>query len=103
MENYFTAFPLGVYYAGFLGGCRNKRKRNTTTRVYYRGLEKEIFQNITELGGKPIRTSHRVKDEGRSEWIHCSNAMIAQSLRNAEKIYGGKLSLFHTKDVNRSK
>src|SRR3984957_12346651 len=45
MENYFTAFPLGVYYVGFLGGCRKKRRRNTTTRVYYGEIEKEIFRN----------------------------------------------------------
>jgi len=36
MENYFTSFPLGVYYTSFLGGCRKKRKRGKTARVYYR-------------------------------------------------------------------
>ena len=102
MENYFTSFPLGVYYTAFLGGCRKKRKRGKTTRVYYREIEEKIFSDIEGQGGKRIKTTHRVKNGGGSEWIYASSDMTNRSFANAKKEYGGTVNLFHTKHVNRT-
>ena len=57
---------------------------------YYVMIEKEIFKDIQQQGGKVITMSIRYNNEGETEWIYCSQKMIDEAFERAYVKYGGK-------------
>ena len=87
--SYHTYLPEGVYYKCFLKNP-TKLKGDMDTQKYYTMIEKEIFKNILEFGGKSISMHIRIKDEGRTEWVYANSKMIEDAFDLAYQKYGGK-------------
>ena len=53
-------------------------------------IEKEIFKDVKEQGGRVITQSIRRNNEGETEWIYCNQKMIDDAFERAYEKYGGK-------------
>ena len=87
-NNYTTYFPMGFYYKSFLEKPTKKRGGRTTL-VYYREIEKFIFDNIK---AKKIISNARVNLGGKTEWVYSNQKEIDDVFELAYKKYGGKLN-----------
>ena len=83
MYNYFL-----IYYKSFLEKPTKKRGGRTTL-VYYREIEKFIFDNIK---AKKIISNARVNLGGKTEWVYSNQKEIDDVFELAYKKYGGKLN-----------
>ena len=127
-EQYHTYYPLGFYYKNLLAspnklkenfkvnavGDDGKRPspqqreqaRNSSTIKYYKNIEKSIFNDIKEHGGKMLKTTTRIKnaDErgGDSEWFYTNEKTLDTAFSNAYKKYGGKNLENHLNDINKN-
>ena len=59
---------------------------------HYKVVEKFIQNYITENGGK----NHlmQIRNNGKTEWFHCSIDLLDEAFEKAHKKYGGSLSQF---------
>lgn len=57
--------------------------------MYYTRIEKDIFEDIVEHGGKPVYMGIRGRDNGRTEWVYASEKVIDEAFMRAHKKYGG--------------
>lgn len=111
MEAYHTYFPLGVYMVAFLENpiipkaTRSNPKKDLLLKTYLE-IEKFIFNDIIENGGTRIHSTTRVKfpnekNEGETEWIYCSQALIHSAFEEAKLKYGGIKHIFHLDGINK--
>jgi hypothetical protein len=96
LEQYHTYYPLGVMLVAFLEVAPKKTGKGFTT--YYKEIESFIFQKMKDLGAKQIESSTRIKP---TEWFYCDEKQVKDAFVLAEKEFGGKLSVFHLKNLNR--
>ena len=83
--NYHTYYPMGFYYNNFLENpskLRNKR----SNLVYYREIEKFIFDNIKDE--IKIKSNARINLEKQTEWIYCDSDALKKVFNMANKKYG---------------
>lgn len=127
-EQYHTYYPLGFYYKNLLASP-NKLKENfkvnavgddgkrpspqqreqarkSSTIKYYKNIEKSIFHDIEEHGGKMLKTTTRIKnaDErgGDSEWFYTNEKTLDTAFSNAFKKYGGKNLENNLNNINKN-
>ena len=84
--NYHTYYPMGFYYNNFLENpskLRNKR----SNLVYYREIEKFIFDNIKDE--IKIKSNARINLDKQTEWIYCDSDALKTVFDKANKKYGG--------------
>jgi len=87
---YHTSLPQGVWLVNFLKNPTrlmgpNKGKLN----LYYTVIEREIFQDIVNHGGKAVSMDYRVKNQGRTEWVYTDVQTIDDAFERAQHKYGG--------------
>ena len=83
---YHTYFPMGFYYSNFLEAPTRLRKKRSNL-VYYREIEKYIFDNIeNEI---KIKSNARVNMDKETEWVYCNSEDLERVFNKAEKKYGG--------------
>lgn len=110
LEQYHTYFPNGVYMVAFLENpplpkvLRSKPKE-TPTKQHYLAIEKFIFNNVVENGGKRLYSTTRVKNpnadkEGETEWVYTNEVIIHNAFLEAKKKYGGNLKLFYLEGID---
>ena len=86
-RDYHTYFPMGFYYSNFLEAPTKKRK-NRTNLVYYREIEKFIFDHI-EKNEIKIKSNARINLDKQTEWVYCNNDDLKKVFNLAFKQYGG--------------
>ena len=92
---YHTYLPGGLYYK-----CRLENRMSLSN--YYVKIEKEIFKDIKQNGGKVINMNIRKTNEGETEWIYASEKMIDDAFERADLKYAGKRTKFHIiEDLNK--
>ena len=85
-RDYHTYFPMGFYYSNFLQDPTKLRKKRTNL-VYYREVEKFIFDNIeNEI---KIKSNARINLNKQTEWIYCNSNDLKKVFLLAKKKYGG--------------
>ena len=98
---YHTYLPGGLYYK-----CRlenpSLKKAGMSLSNYYVKIEREIFKDIKQHGGKVINMKIRKTNEGETEWIYASEQMIDDAFERADLKYGGKRTKFYViEDLNK--
>lgn len=91
---YHTYLPGGLYYKCLLINPTLKRTQQNLAS-YYVKIEREIFNDIKQNGGKVISMKVRKRDEGNTEWIYASEKMISDAFDRADLKYSGKRSKYH--------
>ena len=85
-RDYHTYFPMGFYYSNFLESPTKKRK-NRTKLVYYREIEKFIFDHIeNEI---KIKSNARINLDKQTEWVYCNSNDLKKVFNLAYEKYGG--------------
>ena len=104
-EQYHTYYPFGFYYKNLLA-TPTKKKNEQTKKQYYGNIEKSIFHNIQNNGGKVLKTTTRTKKNytkehgGDSEWFYTNEKTLDNAFNDAFKNYGGKNLNTHLTDIN---
>ena len=93
--SYHTYLPEGIYFVAFLKNP-TKLKGDMNLATYYVMIEKEIFNDIKEHGGRVITQAIRYNNEGETEWIYCNQKQIDDAFERAYVKYGGKHSDLET-------
>ena len=127
-ENYHTDYPLGFYIKNLLATpTKLKEESNTQPKTtdgarpspaqraaalktrdkkYYLKIEKSIFKDIEQEGGKRLKTTTRIRnaDEfgGDSEWFYTNEKTLDNAFTHAFKTYGGKNLDNHLNDINKN-
>lgn len=96
VEQYHTYYPLGVVLVCFLEVAPKKVGKSWTT--YYKEIESFVFKEMNERGAKQIESTTRIKP---TEWFYCDDKQVRDSFRATEREFGGKLHLYHLKNINR--
>lgn len=94
IAGYHTYLPGGLYYKCLLENPSLKRE-GKSDKVYYTMIEKEIFKDIKERGGKVIEMKIRKRDYGETEWIYADEKAVVEAFDRAYKKYGGKNTHLH--------
>ena len=103
-EQYHTYYPFGFYYKNLLA-TPTKKKNQQTKKQYYANIEKFIFHDIQNNGGRILKTTTRTKKNytkehgGESEWFYTNERTLDRVFNNAFKIYGGKNLNTHLRDI----
>ena len=67
-------------------------------------MEKFVFNEIKEHGGKQLRTTTRVRDAnlngGVSEWFYTNEKTLDNAFKEAIEKFGGKNLENHLKNIN---
>ena len=116
IEQYHTAFVLGVYLVAFLQTPTARRIRRSNGRYektiteYYHEIERELKRRIIANGGINITSTTRVqhlnsRNEGESEWFYMDDNIVRTSFQQIKRIYGGKFGgnirdVFNLQDIN---
>jgi len=106
LHQYDTGSPAGVYVVAYLKnplknvvliGDKEKQKRIMTKQ--YKEVESFIHNYITENGGK----NHlmQIRNNGKTEWFHCSIDLLDEAFEKAKKKYGGSLTLFEIEKMEK--
>ena len=88
IRNYHTYMPKGVFYKCFLKNPTKKRE-GMDTPSYYIKIEKEIFSDVQQNGGKVITMDIRKHNYDETEWIYANEEKIEDSFDKALEKYGG--------------
>jgi glucosamine-phosphate N-acetyltransferase len=74
------------------------KKKEVKTK-HYKVVEKFIQNYITENGGK----NHlmQIRNNGKTEWFHCSIALLDEAFEKAKKKFGGILALFEIEKMEK--
>ena len=92
-RDYHTYFPMGFYYSNFLE-APTKKRNNQTNLVYYREIEKFIFDHIeNEI---KIKSNGRINLDKQTEWVYCNSDDLKKVFNLAFKKYGG---VVHNYDI----
>jgi hypothetical protein len=83
-----TYSPAGIWLCAMLKNP-TRNINNRTDAIYYREVEKFIFDDIVERGGIPIKMNIRRQNKGETEYIYTDIKTILLSFGKAEKKYGG--------------
>ena len=73
---------------------------------YLKHIENEIIKNITDNGGKILKTSTRIKKydyvlgKGETEWIYTDEKTLDNAFINANNKYGGRINNDSLKHIN---
>lgn len=116
IEQYHTAFILGVYLVAFLQTPTKGRQKgsngrfNKTITEYYHEIENKLKRIIVANGGKNITSTTRIRNlngnnEGESEWYYMDENIIRNSFRQIKNDYGGKFGggfndIFNLNEIN---
>jgi T5orf172 domain len=96
-NNYHTSLPQGVWRAATLQNPTEKAYSGKTEEdlaAHYVKIEKKIFKDIRDYGGKVLSKNHRRKyNEGETEWIYTNEDNIEKAFNVAEDKYGGHLTI----------
>ena len=122
-ENYHTDYPIGFYIKNLLASP-TKHKEDFKVHPFHAGLspeekafakkasnikylkhmEKFVFNEIKEHGGKQLRTTTRVRDAnlngGVSEWFYTNEKTLDNAFKEAKEKFGGKNLENHLKNIN---
>ena len=124
-ENYHTDYPIGFYIKNLLASP-TKHKEDFKTHPFHAGLhpspeekavakkstnikylkhmEKFVFKEIKDHGGKQLRTTTRVRDAnlngGVSEWFYTNEKTLDNAFKEAKEKFGGKNLENHLKNIN---
>ena len=122
-ENYHTDYPLGFYIKNLLASP-TKNKEDFKVHPFHKGLspeekavakkasnikylkhmEKFVFKEIKDHGGKQLRTTTRVRDAnlngGVSEWFYTNEKTLDNAFKEAKEKFGGKNLENHLKNIN---
>ena len=121
-ENYHTDYPIGFYIKNLLASP-NKHKeefkihpllrpspeekavaKKASNIKYLKHVEKFVFNEIKEHGGKQLRTTTRVRDAdkngGVSEWFYTNEKTLDNAFEQAKEKFGGKNLENHLKNIN---
>jgi hypothetical protein len=124
-ENYHTDYPIGFYIKNLLASP-TKHKEDFKVKPIYEGLrpspeektvakkatnikylkhvEKFVFKEIKENGGKQLRTTTRVREAnengGVSEWFYTNERTLDNAFKEAKEKFGGKNLENHLKNIN---
>ena len=60
-----------------------------------------MFETVRRLGGDYIWSTTRIKKDGRTEWVYCSQDVIVDAFNEAKNKYGGTLFLWNTANINK--
>lgn len=109
LDQYHTTFPLGVHIFAILSdipippGTRARPK--PTKKTWYLKAEKFLFQEITRLGAKQVRSTTRIHGlgtnlelGGQSEYFLCSIDQIHEAFTSTWKKFGGQLEVFNAEE-----
>ena len=85
-RDYHTYYPMGFFYSNFLENPSKLRKKRSNL-VYYREIEKFIFDNIKDE--IKIKSNARINLDKQTEWIYCDSDALKTVFDKANKKYGG--------------
>ncbi len=110
IEQYHTYFPNGVYMVAFLENPPvpkrlRSRPNETPKKQHYLAIEKFIFDNVVDNGGKRLYSTTRTKNknannEGETEWVYTNEKIIHNAFNDAKDKYGGNLKLFYLEGLD---
>jgi hypothetical protein len=106
LHQYDTGSPAGVYVVAYLKNPlkgvvlvgSDEQKKQIKTK-HYKVVEKFIQDYVTENGGK----NHlmQIRNNGKTEWFHCSIDLLDEAFKKAKKKYGGSLTLFEIEKMEK--
>ena len=106
LHQYDTGSPAGVYVVAYLKKplkdvvqVENTKENNKIITRRYIEVEKFIQKYITDNGGK----NHlmQIRNNGKTEWFHCSIDLLDEAFEKAHKKYGGSLSQFEIEKMEK--
>jgi hypothetical protein len=90
-NQYFTCFPMGIYYVNFLVNptkCRTQNKRRKEDEEYYKLIEMHLKKLLGKSSAK--RVISRTGVTGSSEWWYTDMQTIEDVFKKLEKKFGGE-------------
>lgn len=101
LDGYHLSFPSGLWVTNTLDNMkqRNRRTSTITDASYYKSIETFIYDELIRRGAIAIESTTRVRNNGKTEWIYTSPAILTQVFQEAHKLYQGNLSIFELTDT----
>jgi hypothetical protein len=99
IENYHTYYPMGIYLCFFI--TPPKTESVAEEKKLIRKMEKDLFFEIKEEGGKMMKFETRPKNDFSSEWFYTSFSELDDAFETVHKKYSGsKIERYHNKNIN---
>jgi Meiotically up-regulated gene 113 len=96
LEQYHSAFPLGVYIVFYLSYPRIKRGQDKDK--LYRDMERKLISNLKETKAKMLIFPSRPNQ--RSEWFYTNFNDLQTAFRQVQAEYGGILHEYSLDEID---